>query len=106
MPPSDDHSSTVKQYRGIAPAGGAPIIISPADNTFRRNLYGVQNIGVNEGEFWWDDAKDSGQAFRLAPGDVMTFKDPCPSQRSGISSQLGTVFAIVEGFKPRDSSRG
>lgn len=99
QPRSDDSFTTVKHYQGNALPGAQPT--SPAASNANRNFLYVENVGVNEGLFWFDVATNAGQALRIAAGDFRQFAAKCPIERFYIQSVLGTTFAIIEGMDNR-----
>jgi hypothetical protein len=81
----------------IAPTGGQIINPQPANN--RRVFLQIQNVGMNEGNFWFERQQNSGQAERLAPTGFRKYDRQCPTSAVYYSSALGTMFSVTESFE-------
>jgi hypothetical protein len=91
------------QYKVQCAAGGAPNNPQPANA--RRVMLEIQNVGINEGHFWFDLQSNGGIAQRLGPMASRKYDVACPKETVFYSSILGTTFAVIEGYD-NDASAG
>jgi len=96
-PVKDEHATTVKHFSASPPAGAVPIVGS--GSSVNRNYYYIENVGLNAGFFWWDQQRNYGQALVIAPGEWREWASKCPIEATWFSSDLGTVFAVIEGMR-------
>lgn len=99
MPPPDTYTE-VQHSRVVLVAGAAPI--NPLAKNPRRNYLHIRNNGANPGNFWFDQATDSGQSITLGP---QASWEPIagakvPINRVYFQSAGGTVFGVIEGNGP------
>jgi hypothetical protein len=98
MPPSDTYTS-VQHTRIVANAGDGPV--NPLAKNPRRNYLYIRNNGLNAGNFWFDQATDSGQSISLAPGASWEPQgSKVPIDRVYFQSAAGTTFGVIEGLGP------
>lgn len=85
------------QYLVQAKAGGG--LTNPTTDKDARIFIEIQNVGINEGGFFFGQSKNFGQGVRLGPMDYRRYDVHCPTERVFFFSTLGTNFAVIEGFE-------